>query len=199
MKRRHASTWQHPYAQSATPALAATLVQSKLAPLPSLAEIYRLYAPRVLSLAGWLLPSRDAAEDAVADIFLRLPEKLATYDGRVPLEAWLLRVTTNWCVDWLRRRTRERTLFEPVEASSEPPDGADSPLDDLLVRERAGAVRAAVRDLPPRYRVPLVLRYFCDLSYQEIAARIGLDQAQTGVLLFRAKRELRRLLKGKPL
>jgi len=177
--------------------MAAALVQSKLAELPTLAELYRLYAGRVMALANWLLPSRDAAEDAVADIFLRLPEKLATYDGRVPLEAWLLRVTTNWCIDWLRCRSRERTLFEPVEASIEPPDNADSPLEDLLVRERAEAVRAAVRALPARYRVPLVLRYFCDFSYQEIAARTGLDQAQTGVLLFRAKRELRRLLKGR--
>ena len=178
--------------------MVAALVQIKLAELPTLAELYRLHAPRVLSLAAWLLPSRDAAEDAVSDIILRLPEKLATYDGRVPLEAWLVRVTTNWCIDWLRRNSRERSLFEPVEASAEPA-GADSPLDDLLVRERAETLRAAVRALPPRYRVPLVLRYFCDLSYDEVAARIGLDRAQTGVLLFRGKRELRRLLKVKSL
>lgn len=155
-----------------------------------------MHASRVFALACWLLPTRDAAGDAVGEIFLRLPAALKSYDSRVPLDAWLLRVTANWCIDWLRRHTRERRLFEP-ESTAEPGDtGADSPLDVLLLRERQDAVRDAVRQLPSRYRVPLVLRYYCDLTYDEIAARIGLDRPQTGVLLFRAKRELRRILEG---
>lgn len=111
----------------------------------------------------------------------------------------MLRVTANWCIDWLRRRTRERRLFEPADLSGEPADAGDSPLDELLLREREDSMRDAVRQLPPRFRVPLVLRYYCDLTYDEIAARIGLDRPQTGVLLFRAKRELRRILERKPL
>lgn len=176
-----------------------SLIKSRLADPHALDEIYRLHAPRVFALACWLLPSRDAAEDAVAEIFLRLPAALGSYDGRVPLEAWLQRVTANWCIDWLRRRTRERRLFEPADLSAEPADAADSPLEDLIQRERRETLRQAVHRLPPRYRVPLVLRYFCDLSYDEIAMRIGLDRPQTGVLLFRAKRELRRMLQGKSL
>jgi RNA polymerase sigma-70 factor (ECF subfamily) len=159
--------------------MVAALVQIKLAELPTLAELYRLHAPRVLSLAAWLLPSRDAAEDAVSDIFLRLPEKPQRMTGRVPLEAWLVRVTTNWCIDWLRRNSRERSLFEPWTHRPNLP-APIRPSTICLVRERAETLRAAVRALPPRYRVPLVLRYFCDLSYDEVAARIGLDRAQTG-------------------
>ena len=175
------------------------MLQSKLAALPTVAEIYRLHAPRVLALASYLLPTREAAEDAVADIFLRLPGALASYDRSLPLERWLLRVASNWCIDWLRRRARERRLFDPPDDASEPPGDTDTPLDALLLRERAGAVRTALRQLPARYRVPLVLRYYCDFTYDEIAERVGLDRPRTGVLLFRAKRELRRLLEGKPL
>jgi len=199
MPSKLASTWTHRHAPSITTVSAATLVQNSLAAIPTLAELYRLHAPRLLALASWLLPTRDAAEDAVAEIFLRLPGALASYDGRVPFEAWLMRVATNWCIDWLRCRNRERRLFDPAEFAPEPSDAADSPLDELLIRERADAIRSAVRHLPVRYRIPLVLRYYCDLSYDEIAGRIGLDRPQTGVLLFRAKRELRRLLEGKPL
>jgi RNA polymerase sigma-70 factor (ECF subfamily) len=175
------------------------LIESSLAATPNLDDLYRLHAPRVFALACWLLPTHDAAADALSEIFLRLPAALASYDGRVPFEAWLLRVTANWCIDCLRRRTRERRLFEPADTAAEPADAGDSPLDELLLRERRDALRDAVRQLPPRYRVPLVLRYYCDLTYEEIAARIGLDRPQTGVLLFRAKRELRRILEGKPL
>src|SRR5437588_5583411 len=103
---------------SITTASAVTLpqkrLQNRLAEAPKLEEIYRLHGPRVFALSCWLLPSRDAAADALSEIFLRLPAALASYDGRVPLEPWLLRVTTNWCIDWLRRRTRERRLFEPI-------------------------------------------------------------------------------------
>jgi RNA polymerase sigma-70 factor (ECF subfamily) len=173
------------------------LVKSSLPGAPPLAELYRLYAPRLLALAGWLLPTRDAAEDAVADVFLRLPHTLQSYDGRVPVEAWLLRVTTNWCIDWLRRRSRERSLFESTDAAPELSDAAESPLDELILHQRDEAVRAAIQKLPARYRVPLVLRYYRDLSYDEIAVHVGLDRPQTGMLLFRAKRELRRILKGK--
>jgi RNA polymerase sigma-70 factor (ECF subfamily) len=164
---------------------------------PSIAELYRRHAPRVLALAAWLLPTAGDAEDAVAEIFLRLPAALSSYDSSQPIDAWLQRVASNWCIDWLRRRSRERRLFDDSPDAADAPAEADTPLDLLLAGERADAVRDAVRRLSPRYRVPLVLRYYCDLSYDEIAARIGLDRPQTGVLLFRAKRELRRQLEGK--
>src|ERR1051326_1852010 len=92
-------------ARLTTTASAVTLLQSKLAALPTVAEIYRLHAPRVLALASYLLPTREAAEDAVADIFLRLPGALASYDRSLSLERWLLRGASNWCIDWLRRPT----------------------------------------------------------------------------------------------
>lgn len=63
------------------------MVKSSLAAsTPALDELYRQHAPRVFALACWLLPTRDAAADAVSEIFLRLPAALVSYDGRVPLE-----------------------------------------------------------------------------------------------------------------
>src|SRR4051812_20201458 len=103
MRRRPPATWKKRPGRWTTTASAVTLLQSRLAPLPTIAEIYRLHAARVLALASYLLPTRDTAEDAVADVFLRLPGALVSYDRSLPLERWLLRVTSNWCIDWLRR------------------------------------------------------------------------------------------------
>ena len=69
-----------------------------------------------------------------------------------------------------------------------------SPLNELLHSERVDAVRAAIEKLPPKYRAPLALRYYSDLSYDEIAEQLGMKRPQVATLIFRAKQELRQSL-----
>lgn len=159
------------------------------------AALYARFGSRIFGLAYHLLSSREDAADALSEIFVRLRRNLPQYDGRVPLEKWLLPLAAHYCIDLLRRRRREKLLFEPMD---EPADGVAtetrSPLEELLADERKGAVQAAIRALPDRHRVPLVLRYYGDFSYDEIAVRLGVDRVHVGVLLFRAKTELRKRL-----
>ena len=75
---------------------------------------------------------------------------------------------------------------------------ADSPLNELIRRERSEAVRQAVLRLPEKFRVPLTLRYYGELSYDEIAEQLGFTRANVATLVFRAKQELRiRLAKSR--
>jgi RNA polymerase sigma-70 factor (ECF subfamily) len=68
----------------------------------------------------------------------------------------------------------------------------------VLLDERRDAVREAIARLPERYRVPLVLRYYAGLGYDEIAAQLGLTRNHVATLIFRAKQELRRRLGAGP-
>ncbi|HEY6391471.1 MAG TPA: RNA polymerase sigma factor [Bryobacteraceae bacterium] len=158
----------------------------------ALEAVYRLFGGKVFGLAYHLLASREAAEDAVSEVFLRVRRSAAQFDGRVPFDRWLLKITSHLCVDWLRRRRVESRLFEPPQdsVSAEAP----SALDKILLNERNDALRDALRKLPDRYRAPLVLRYYGELSYDEIAERLGIDRSAVGVLLFRARQELRRIM-----
>jgi RNA polymerase sigma-70 factor, ECF subfamily len=70
------------------------------------------------------------------------------------------------------------------------------PLSEIISAEQQAAIRQAIAHLPENYRVPLVLRYYTDLGYDEIATRLGLKRDHVAVLLFRAKRELRQVLAG---
>ena len=72
-----------------------------------------------------------------------------------------------------------------------------SPLSEVISAEGQAAIRRAIARLPENYRVPLVLRYYSELSYDEIAHRLGLKRDHVAVLLFRAKRELRRVARGR--
>ena len=163
----------------------------------ALGELYRLYARRVFGLCRYMLDSRESAEDATSEVFMKLQRSIGSYDASTPFHAWLLRVTANHCIDALRRRKRGRQLFVEAEdgvagidaASSQP-----SPLSAFVSAEERTQVRNAIEQLPENYRVPLVLRYYGDLSYDEIAQQLSLKREHVAVLLFRAKQELRRKL-----
>lgn len=163
----------------------------------ALGEIYRLYVRRVFGLCRYMLGSRESAEDATSEVFLKLQRSIESYDGSIPFPRWLLRVAGNQCIDALRRRKRGRQVIVEAEegvavieaASSEP-----SPLGAVLSTEERAQVRDAIARLPENYRVPLVLRYYGELSYDEIAQQLGLQRNYVAALLFRAKQELRRKL-----
>ncbi len=158
-------------------------------------DLYRRFAGRVYGLAKHILGSADAARDAQGEVFLKMQRALATYDPAQPFSRWLLSVTSHYCLDVLRRRRLEAKLFVP-EAAEPTPEIAVPPLNQIMVEERGEEVRQAVARLPEQYRVPLTLRYYSELSYDEIAAQLGLNRSHVATLIFRAKQELRRMLGG---
>jgi RNA polymerase sigma-70 factor, ECF subfamily len=163
----------------------------------ALGEIYRLYSRRVFGLCRYMLESRENAEDATSEIFLKLQRSIGSYDGSVPFLRWLLRVSSNQCIDALRRRKRGRQVFLEVEEGTTVVEAAGSqpsPLGAVLSAEERTKVRDAIARLPENYRMPLVLRYYGELSYDEIAQQLGLKRDYVAALLFRAKQELRRTL-----
>jgi RNA polymerase sigma-70 factor (ECF subfamily) len=163
----------------------------------ALGEIYRRYVRRVFGLCSYMLDSRESAEDATSEVFLKLQRSIQSYDGSIPFPRWLLRVAGNQCIDALRRRQRGRKVIVEVEdgaAGIEAATSELSPLGAVLSAEERVQVRDAIAHLPENYRVPLVLRYFGELSYDEIAQQLGLQRNHVATLIFRAKQELRREL-----
>lgn len=158
-------------------------------------RLYREHHSRVLTICSRMLGSPDEAEDAANDVFTRLPGALRTYDPAQPFSPWLSRVAGNYCVDLLRRRRAERRLLESADPNApEPPAPGPSPLNDLLTREQTETVRQALASLPERYLVPLLMRYYGDLSYEEIAHTLGTNRGRVAVLIFRAKQRLQKSL-----
>ena len=156
------------------------------------AKLYGEFHPRVLKLCQHLLGSREEAEDAANEVFVRLPRALRTYDREQPFWGWLSTVARHHCVDRLRSRRSEQRVIQPVEPEAPVPVSQTvSPLDELLRSEAREAVRAAIARLPERYRSPLILRYYRYLTYAEIGLRLGLSRANVAILVFRAKQRLR--------
>jgi RNA polymerase sigma-70 factor (ECF subfamily) len=175
--------------------LSAVLGRAGAGDRDALSELFRQFQPRVLGLCRYLLGSREDAEDAASEVFVRLQESMKTYDATLPFPKWLMSVASHHCVDRLRRRRVEQRIFDPAdEKALEAVAHRPSPLQEALSAEERNAVRAAIEALPERSRLPLVLRYYNELTYDEIAEALNLSRANVATLIFRAKQELRTTL-----
>lgn len=154
-------------------------------------EVYREFGPMVLRLCRRILPTHEDAEDASAEIFMKAQRKLEHYDPGRPFKPWLYRVAANHCWDVLRaRRGRQRVNDGEIDVESRDPD----PLECMLASETHEEVRGAISRLDERSRLVLALRYFAELSYDEIAGVLGITSSFVGVLLLRSRRRMRRML-----
>jgi len=159
-------------------------------------ELYRGYAPAIFRFCRRALPSREDAEDATNEVFMKVRQKLGTYDSSRPFTAWLYKVASNHCWDMLRRR-RIRQDLETGDVETLPLEHPDpGQLERLQEEHTSKEVRAGLDKLPDRARMALVLRYFGDMSYDEIAETLGVRRAFVGVLLLRARHQLREILQG---
>jgi RNA polymerase sigma-70 factor (ECF subfamily) len=157
-------------------------------------ELYRQYAAAIFRFCRRALPSREDAEDATMEIFLKVRERLGQYDPSRPFSAWLYKVAANHCWDILRRR-RIRQDLETGEVEDLPLEHPDpGQLERLLERRTSQEVRRALAGLPARARMALVLRYYADMSYDEIAEALGVRRTFVGVVLLRARHQLREAL-----
>lgn len=176
------------------PVLAALVAQARNGDQNAWAEIYTQFAPGIFRFCRRAMPSREDAEDAASEVFLKVRSKIDQYDSSRPFNAWLYRVAANQCWDMLRRR-RVRQDLETGDIETIPLEHPDpGQLERLIAKSTHEEVRRALEQLPGRTRMALTLRYYSDMSYDEIADTLGVRRAFVGVLLLRARHHLRRTL-----
>ena len=131
-------------------------------------SLYEAYKDKVYSIALYFFHGdAAAASDATQQVFLKLITNINSFRGDSEFPTWLHRLVVNTCLDGSRKnKSRERSA-EPLEqARMADPNLQD---EDLARRQVAGRVQAALSTLPPKLRMPILLRYFEELSYIEMA------------------------------
>lgn len=171
-----------------------TIARARAGDAEAWGELYRHYGAGIFRLCRRALPTHEDAEDATMEIFMKLREKIGQYDASRPFRAWLYKVAANHCWDMLRRRKIRQDL-ETEETEAAPLEHPEADQIERIVAERAGQqVRAALERLPARARMALVLRYYAEMSYDEIAETLGVRRPFVGVVLLRARHQLRAAL-----
>lgn len=159
-------------------------------------ELVRGHQDEVYGLALRILGDRDTALEVANTTFLKAYNAFDRYDPGRPVRHWLLRIGANEAISAGRRASRERARSVGDAAALALVDQGPGPESLAIRREDAATIRAAVLALPLIYRVPVVLRYFNDLSVEDIARAIGRPRSTVGVQLLRARALLRSALKG---
>ena len=154
--------------------------------------LYKEYYVRVFGLCRRLLNSATLAEDATQETFMRAYRSFDKFDSDQPFWQWIASIANNYCIDLLRQRSRLTRLFSDEEAELELLESPDEQALTVLIHaEDTSALNTAIARLPDKYRVPLVLAYFNDSSYDQIAEALSISRNHVGVLLLRAKQRLR--------
>ena len=160
-----------------------------------LSTIYAVHYRHVLRVCRRFFPQPQDAEDAAAEVFLKLHRVLETRDQAVPFRPWVSQVAGRHCIDKLRRRKREKdSRVDRADLSEVPDYSTPSPLSQVLRSEEGLEVREQLIRLPKKFKVPLVLRYYKQMSYSEIARALKRRLPAVRMMIFRAKEQLRRNL-----
>lgn len=148
---------------------------------------FLVHADCFYRVAIYIMESREEAEDAVQELFIRLWKARENLSAVKNPRAYGITMVKNICLDRMRSlEYRGRGGF---------PDGMvseDSPDNRLADRERLDEVKRAIGELPPREREVLVMKVFDGLTYEEISERTGLSNLSLRVLLSNARRRIRR-------
>lgn len=156
--------------------------------------LYQTHYRRVLGLCRKMLGRAADAEDATQEVFMRGFRNFSRYRTRDPFGPWINTIASNYCVDVLRREQRLDRVFRREAESPEPVSPLSNGSDQLISAHEAKVINRAVEALPEQYRLPIVLAYYAEASYEEIAGTLGITTSHVGVLLLRGRRKLRAAL-----
>ncbi|HXD30741.1 MAG TPA: sigma-70 family RNA polymerase sigma factor [Pyrinomonadaceae bacterium] len=155
--------------------------------------LFEAYKDRVFSIAVYTFGGdQTAASDVTQQIFLKLLTAITQFRGDSEFTTWLYRLVVNACIDEQRRRRRFLPFGDMVSVSR---TAERRPQERHFARlEIADAVKSAIMELKPKFRLPILLKYIEGLSYEEIADVMGCSKGTVASRLNRAHKALAKRL-----
>ncbi len=155
-------------------------------------KIIEAYQRPVYNLAYRMLSNSGEAEEAAQEAFIRAYTRLDSYNPAHKFSTWLLSITSNYCIDQIRKR---RVFFLSIDEPIAPhpalmSDKGDAPEAQIVHSQQQEMVQTLLQGLEPEYRQAVVLRYWHELSYDEIAEIMDTSVSAIKSRLFRARKQL---------
>lgn len=168
------------------------------------AELMQRYKKPVYHMILKMVRNVDDAEDLTIEAFAKAFKNLKKFNPEYTFSTWLFRIATNNCIDFIRKKKIEtmsiHTTFKDDSGDNvdiDIKDGNLNPQEVAIKSEKIDIIQAIVTKLPPKYQILVRLRYFQELSYEEIANEIDAPLGTVKAQLHRARELLYDLVKNR--
>jgi RNA polymerase sigma factor (sigma-70 family) len=167
------------------------------------AKLMSIYREHVFYLILKMVSNRDDAEDLTIEAFGKAFNNLEQYKPQYAFSTWLFRIASNNCIDFIRKQKKNKTISIDQGFAGE--DGDEytidieaeglNPEEELMKDRRSDEMQRIVQRLEPKYRRLVELRYFEELSYEEISDELEMPMGTVKTRLFRARELMLVILK----
>ena len=165
------------------------IAEAKAGNKEAFSELVEKYQRPVFSVCYRMLGTPTAAEDAAQEAFIRAYQALDRYDPKRSFATWILSIASNYSIDQLRKKkVTILSMDSDKHAWLAPPDPGPSPEKVALDKEKNALVQAILADLTETDRAAVVLQYWHDYSYEDIAETLDLSSSAVKSRLFRARK-----------
>lgn len=166
------------------------------------AELMRLYRDSIYFMLIKIVKNSDDAEDLTLETFGKAFRYLDKYTPQYAFSTWLYRIAVNNSIDYIRHKNNSPqyidddlftgTAEQLIDRSQTNP--SPTPEEEVIVKQRMQMLRSAVQQLPEKYRKVIELRYYDELSYEEISDMLNITLSNVKIQLLRAKNMLSQLM-----
>ncbi len=166
------------------------------------AQLMQIYKDTIFYMLLRMTGNHEDAEDLTIETFGKAFTNIRQYNGSYAFSTWLFRIASNNCIDFMRRKKKNVLNQEANEDIDDQDDKFNfvidliNPEEKFIKSQKAEVVRQVVETLKPRYRRLILMRYFDERSYEEIAKELELPLGTVKAQLFRAREFLYRSLKN---
>lgn len=167
------------------------------------AELMSRYKDSIYFMLLKMVNNRDDADDLTIEAFGKAFKNIKQYTPDYAFSTWLFKIATNNCIDFIRKK-KKQTLS--IDKGIETDDGGEllidiksdrlDPEENMMKKQKVLMMRDVVEKLKPRYKNLVELRYFQELSYEEIAEQLNLPLGTVKAQLFRAREFLYQIMKN---
>jgi len=165
------------------------IAEAKTGDKDAFAKLVEKYQRPVYSVCYRMLGTPTAAEDAAQEAFIRAYQALDRYDTNRSFATWILSIASNYSIDQLRKKkVIVLSMDNEKYGWMAPPDPGPSPEKAALDKEKNALVQTILAELPETDRAAVILQFWHDYSYDEIAETLGLSSSAVKSRLFRARR-----------
>ncbi len=157
--------------------------------------LIRQYGNDVLRTAYMYVRDNNLAEDIFQDVFIKVNQKLSTFEGNSNIKTWIIRITINTCKDYLKSAWNKRVV--PMTDYQEDMVISDMDYEDVEKKDTRELVRKTVLTLPAKYKDIVICVYFQDMSITEAANALHIAEGTAKSRLSRARQKLKTVLEGR--